>query len=401
MKFATSCIHVGQEPDPVTGATIPPVHFTTTYTLDAPGESKGFVYSRSANPTRVALEKCLTVLEEGAAATSFASGCAATMAILSTLRPGDSLIAFPDLYGGTYRIFEQISRPNGIDARYTKDTSVRAFEELIDPSTKLIWLETPTNPLLRLIDIAAIVDLAKSRGIAVAVDNTFATPLLQKPLTLGADYSIHSTTKYIGGHSDVIGGAVIVKDAALIEPILFYLKSAGGCPGPMDCYMTQRGIKTLPLRMRAHCENARAIAEHLVGHARVSEVIYPTLENHPDRSLADKQMSAGGGIVSILLDGGFEGASRFCKSTKLFSLAESLGGVESLVNHPARMTHASIPKDVHRQPGTIERRHRRCSRPYRRCRPSPRRQLNVPHGFALAHSVRPGRTLPGMSRRKM
>ncbi len=346
MKFATACIHVGQDPDPVTGATIPPVHFTTTYTLDAPGESKGFVYSRSANPTRVALEKCLAVLEGGTAASSFSSGCAATMAVLSTLRPGDSIVAYADLYGGTYRIFEKISRPGGIDARYSQGTSVADFEKLIDSSTKLIWLETPTNPLLRLIDIADVSKLAKSRGIAVAVDNTFATPALQQPLALGADYVVHSTTKYIGGHSDVIGGAVVVKDAALIDPILFYLKSAGGCPGPMDCYMTHRGIKTLPLRMRAHCANARAIAEHLVGKPGISSVIYPTLADHPDHALAETQMCGGGGIVSVLIDGDFNATSQFCKTTKLFSLAESLGGVESLINHPARMTHASIPKDV-------------------------------------------------------
>ncbi len=346
MKFATACIHVGQDPDPITGATIPPVHFTTTYTLDAPGEGKGFVYSRSANPTRIALEACLTTLENASAASSFSSGCAATMAVLSTLRPGDSIVAYADLYGGTYRIFENISRPNGINTKYAQGTGVADFEQLIDSTTKLIWLETPTNPLLRLIDIEAVSQLAKSRGIAVAVDNTFATPALQQPLSLGADYIVHSTTKYIAGHSDVIGGAVVVKDASLIEPILFYLKSAGGCPGPMDCYMTQRGIKTLPLRMRAHCANARAIAEYLSGRKGIASVLYPTLPDHPDRALAEKQMCGGGGIVSLLLDGGFDATSRFCKSTKLFSLAESLGGVESLINHPARMTHASIPKNV-------------------------------------------------------
>ncbi|GJM26907.1 MAG: cystathionine gamma-synthase [Phycisphaerae bacterium] len=346
MKFATTCIHVGQDPDPTTGATIPPVHFTTTYTLDAPGEGKGFVYSRSANPTRVALEKCLAALEGGAAASSFSSGCAATMAVLSILRPGDSIVAYADLYGGTYRIFENISRPGGINTKYAQGTSLADFENLIDTSTKLIWLETPTNPLLRLIDIEAVTKMAKSRGITVAVDNTFATPALQLPLALGADYVVHSTTKYIGGHSDVIGGAVIARDASQIEPILFYLKSAGGCPGPMDCYMTHRGIKTLPIRMRAHCENAHTIAQHLVGKPRIASVIYPALPEHPDHALAKKQMSSGGGIVSVLLDGGFDATSRFCQSTKLFSLAESLGGVESLVNHPARMTHASIPKDV-------------------------------------------------------
>ena len=268
------------------------------------------------------------------------------MAVLSTLRPGDSVVAYADLYGGTYRIFENISRPNGVDTRYAKGTSPADFESLIDASTKLIWLETPTNPLLRLIDIDAVTQLAKSRGIAVAVDNTFATPALQQPLSFGADYVVHSTTKYIGGHSDVIGGAVIVKDAKLIDPILFYLKSAGGCPGPMDCYMTHRGIKTLPIRMREHCANASAIARHLVGKRGIASVIYPMLEEHPDHQLAKKQMCGGGGIVSILLEGGFESTSRFCRSTKLFSLAESLGGVESLINHPARMTHASIPKDV-------------------------------------------------------
>lgn len=354
MNFATSAIHVGQEPDPVTGATIPPVHLTTTYTQDEPGRDKGYDYSRAANPTRHALERCLCALENGAAAKAFSSGCAATMAIFSTLGPGDSVVAYSDMYGGTYRILEQLFRPWGLNARYTDDPTADGFAAIMDKSTKLVWLETPTNPLLRVVDIQAIADAAHAQKALLAVDNTFATPALQQPITLGADYVVHSATKYLGGHSDVVGGAVVVGDEKLIDPIALYLKAAGGCPGPMDCYLTHRGIKTLALRMNAHSDNADAIARHLKGHPKLSQVIYPGLDDHPDHAVTSRQMRRAGGIVSIAMKGGRDAAFDFCRRVKIFACAESLGGVESLVNHPAIMTHASIPRDIREARGVTD-----------------------------------------------
>ena len=354
MRLATAAIHVGQDPDPITGATVPPIHVTSTYTQESPGVHKGFEYSRTANPTRIALEKCLAALEGGEAATAFPSGLAATTALLSTLAPGDSVVSYADLYGGTYRLMEQVFRHWGLDPRYTEDPDPAAFDALIDETTKLIWLETPTNPLLRVIDIAAVAEVARSRGIPLAVDNTFATPALQQPLDLGADYVVHSCTKYLGGHSDVIGGAVICKRAADSAPIAFYLNAAGACPGPFDAYLVHRGIKTLAVRMDAHCRNAAAIAEHLIGHERLEQVVYPQLLDHPDRAVAARQMSGGGGIVTVVFRGGFDAAKRFCERVKVFSLAESLGGVESLVNHPAIMTHASIPREVREARGVTD-----------------------------------------------
>lgn len=354
MRFATAAIHVGQEPDAVTGATVPPIHVTTTYTQESPGKHKGFEYSRSSNPTRVGLEKCLAALEDGAAARVFASGSAATASLFGMLRPGDSVVAYADLYGGTYRLLERMYRPWGLVPRFTESTATAAFDKLIDGTTKLVWLETPTNPLLRVLDIRAVADLCKSRGVPLAVDNTFATPALQRPIECGADYVVHSTTKYLGGHSDVVGGAVIVKDAARIESVQFHLNSGGACPGPFDCYLTHRGVKTLTLRMAAHSQNALALAERLVGHKRLESVTYPLLSQHPERELARRQMSGGGGIITIVCKDGFEGAKRFCERVKVFSLAESLGGVESLVNHPAIMTHASIPREVREARGITD-----------------------------------------------
>ncbi|MCB9850242.1 MAG: cystathionine gamma-synthase [Phycisphaerales bacterium] len=354
MRLATTAIHVGQDPDPVTGATVPPIHVTSTYTQESPGVHKGYEYSRTANPTRVALEKCLAAIEGGAAATAFPSGLAATTAMLATLRPGDSVVSYGDVYGGTYRLMETVFRPWGLDARFTDDPDPKAFDALIDKTTKLIWLETPTNPLLRVLDIKAIADVAHARGVRLAVDNTFATPALQQPLTLGADYVVHSSTKYLGGHSDVIGGAVICKQAEWAQPIAYYLNAAGSCPGPFDAYLTHRGIKTLKVRMDAHCQNAAAIAEHLMGHGALSKVIYPKLMNHPDHAIASRQMSGGGGIVTMEFKNGFAAAKSFCERVKVFSLAESLGGVESLVNHPAIMTHASIPKEIREARGVTD-----------------------------------------------
>ena len=354
MKLATAAIHVGQQPDPTTGATIPPVHLTTTYTQTEPGQDKGYDYSRAANPTRSALEQCLAAIEDGADARAFSSGCAATMAVLSTLRPGDTVAAYGDMYGGTYRILESVLGGWGLKTRYTDHATPEGFAAIMDESTRLVWLETPTNPMLRVVDIRAVADAAHRAGARLAVDNTFATPALQKPIALGADYVVHSLTKYLGGHSDVVGGAVVVADQTLIEPIAFYLKAAGGCPGPLDCYLTHRGIKTLALRMRAHCENADKVARHLEGHAALERVIYPGLTTHPDHALAARQMRGGGGIVSIALRGGKQAAFAFCRRVRVFACAESLGGVESLVNHPAIMTHASIPREVREARGITD-----------------------------------------------
>ncbi|MCH7526277.1 MAG: cystathionine gamma-synthase [Planctomycetes bacterium] len=354
MKFTTTAIHVGQDPDPSTGSTVPPIHLTTTYTQESPAKHKGYEYSRSANPTRDNLEAVLAALEGGQACAAFASGLAATNAVFHTLRPGDNVLAFGDVYGGTFRLLERVFKHWGLEARFTDDPDPESFKKLIDKHTKLLWIETPTNPLLRVLDIKALADVAHNSGAKMAVDNTFATPALQQPLALGADYVIHSTTKYIGGHSDVIGGAVIVKNAADLEPISFYQNAAGGIPGPFDVYLAHRGLKTLSIRMERHCRNAARLAEHLTGHAKLEHVIYPGLPNHPDHALTRKQMCAPGGMVSIVVKGGRDGAYRFCERTKLFSLAESLGGVESLVCHPAAMTHASIPREIREARGVTD-----------------------------------------------
>lgn len=378
-KFSTRAIHVGQEPDPVTGATVPPIHTTSTYTQESPGKHKGYEYSRSSNPTRVGLERCLASLEGGAKCASFASGSAATSCIFATLSPGDKVLAYSDVYGGTFRLLKRVWEGFGLVPVFNDQTSPASFANLVDAKTKLIWLETPTNPLLRCLDIAAISRIAKSVGAKLAVDNTFATPALQLPIEFGADYVVHSTTKYIGGHSDVIGGAVITRDEALMERLAFLQNAMGGVPGPFDCFLQQRGLKTLALRMERHSSNALKIAQHLQGHPKLEKVIYPFLPDHPDYELAKKQMSAGGGIVTIVFKdeshsdklparlgprysqgntesgaGARMSALRFCENVKVFSLAESLGGVESLVNHPAIMTHASIPKEIREARGITD-----------------------------------------------
>jgi cystathionine gamma-lyase len=343
--FATRAIHAGQDPDPATGATVVPIYATSTYTQEGPGKHKGYEYSRSGNPTRTALEKCLASLEGGERGLAFASGLAATTALLSVLRPGDEVVAAADLYGGTYRLLERVFKPWGLVSRYTEDASPAGFERLMTPATKLVWIETPTNPLLQLVDIAAIAEVAHRRGGLLAVDNTFASPYLQQPLQLGADLVVHSTTKYLGGHSDVVGGAVIGR-AELLGPIAFYQNAAGAVPGPFDAYLTLRGLKTLAVRMEKHCSNARHLAAWLVEQPQVERVYYPGLASHPGHALAKKQMRDYGGMVSMRLKGGTGAAKRFMTRTRLFSLAESLGGVESLLCHPATMTHASIPADI-------------------------------------------------------
>jgi cystathionine gamma-lyase len=343
--FSTRAIHAGQDADPATGATVVPIYATSTYTQAAPGQHKGYEYSRSGNPTRTALETCLAALEGGERGLAFASGLAATNAVFAQLRPGDEVVAAADLYGGTYRLLERVFKMWGLVARYTDDSSPAGFAKLVNAKTKLVWIETPTNPLLQILDIAALADVAHKAGAILAVDNTFASPYLQRPIELGADLVVHSTTKYLGGHSDVVGGAVIGRKD-LLQPIAFYQNAAGGVPGPFDAYLTLRGLKTLAVRMDRHCANARRLAEWLTAQAKVDRVYYPGLPAHPGHELARRQMRDFGGMISLRLKGGADAARRFLTRTKLFSLAESLGGVESLVCHPATMTHASIPVEI-------------------------------------------------------
>jgi cystathionine gamma-lyase len=345
LGFATRAIHAGQDADPATGATIVPIYATSTYTQAAPGQHKGYEYSRSGNPTRTALETCLAALEEGERGLAFASGLAATTAVLSTLHPGDEVAAAADLYGGTFRLLERVFKPWGLVAHYTDDPTPGGFAKIITSKTKLVWVETPTNPLLQLIDIAAVAELAHKAGALLAVDNTFASPYLQQPLKLGADLVVHSTTKYLGGHSDVVGGAVVGR-RDLLQNIAFYQNAAGGTPGPFDAWLTLRGIKTLAVRMEQHCKNARQLAEWLTAQPRVSKVYFPGLPGHAGHAVAKKQMRDFGGMLSVSIKGGKEAALRVLTRTRLFSLAESLGGVESLISHPATMTHASIPAEI-------------------------------------------------------
>lgn len=350
LGFATQAIHVGQPADPTTGATIVPIYATSTYTQAAPGKHKGYEYSRTGNPTRTALESCLAALEGGEAALAFASGLAATTGILMTLRPGDEVASLSDLYGGSFRLLERVFKPWGLVPRFTDDPSPAGFAKIMTPATKLVWVETPTNPLMQIVDIAAIAKLAHEKGAILAVDNTFASPYLQQPLKLGADLVMHSTTKYIGGHSDVVGGAVI-GSKALISSIAFYQNAAGGTPGPFDAWLTLRGLKTLAVRMERHSKNARELAKWLCEQPQVDKVFYPGLPNHPGHALAAKQMRDFGGMLSVRLKGDKDTVARVVSRTKLFSLAESLGGVESLISIPALMTHASIPADLRKARG--------------------------------------------------
>jgi cystathionine gamma-lyase len=348
--FATRAIHAGQDADPATGATVVPIYATSTYTQAAPGQHKGYEYSRTGNPTRAALESCLASLEGGERGLAFASGLAATAAVLSMLRPGDEVAAAADLYGGTYRILERVFQPWGLICRYTEDPGPAGFAKIVSAKTKLVWVETPTNPLLQIIDIAAIAELTHKAAALLAVDNTFASPYLQQPIKLGADLVVHSTTKYLGGHSDVVGGAVIGK-RDLLQPIAFYQNAAGGVPGPFDSWLVLRGIKTLSVRMERHCANARQLATWLTQQPGIARVYYPGLTSHPGHELAKRQMRDFGGMISINLKAGKDAALRLLTRAKLFSLAESLGGVESLISHPATMTHASIPAELRQARG--------------------------------------------------
>ncbi|MBA3791093.1 MAG: cystathionine gamma-synthase [Actinomycetota bacterium] len=355
MKFATRAIHVGQDADTATGATIVPIYQTSTYTQQAPGEHKGYEYSRTGNPTRAALEECMAALEGADHGLAFASGLAATTAVMSLLSPGDHVVAGDDLYGGTYRLFDKVLREgNRIDFDYVDSTDTASVEEALRPETKMLWIETPTNPMLTLSDIRKLSEMAHERGAVVAVDNTFASPYFQRPLELGADIVVHSTTKYMGGHSDVIGGAVMTSDEGFRERISFYQNAAGGVPGPFDSWIVLRGLKTLAVRMRQHEENALAIAGFLEDHPQVATVNYPGLLSHPQHELAKRQMSGFSGMVSFTLKGGAEAAYAAVQKTKLFSFAESLGGVESLITHPATMTHAAIPKEQREARGVTD-----------------------------------------------
>ena len=341
----TRAIHAGQSPDPSTGAVMPPIYATSTYAQSSPGVHQGFEYSRTHNPTRFAYERCVAGLEGGTRGFAFASGLAATSTILESLDTGSHVVCMDDVYGGTFRLFERVRRRSaGLDFSFVDLTDPAAFEAAIRPNTRMVWVETPTNPMLKIVDLQAVSAIAKKHGLRMVVDNTFASPILQRPLEHGADIVMHSATKYLNGHSDMVGGMVVVgDDTELAEQLAFLQNSVGAVQGPFDSFLALRGLKTLHLRMKAHCENAQALAEWLSTHAAVEQVIYPGLTAHPHHALAARQMDGFGGIVSVRIKGGYAGAQRFCERTELFTLAESLGGVESLVNHPAVMTHASVP----------------------------------------------------------
>ena len=351
MKFETRAIHDGQPPDPVTGAVTIPVYQTSTYEQDAIGKPRGYEYSRTGNPTRAALEQALASLEGGKHGLAFASGVAATTAVLNLLSPGDHVLAGSDLYGGTYRLLEKIFRRWGVDTTYAQTDDATQFAGAVRENTKLIWIETPTNPLLHVADIRAIADAVKGRGIRFVVDNTFASPALQRPLELGADIVVHSTTKYIGGHSDLIGGAVVTSDDEAFTAIKMYQNAAGAIPGPWDCWLALRGLKTLAIRMERHSRNAEELALFLREHPAVEHVYYPGFPDHPGYSIARRQMSGFGGMVSAELKGGYEAVQAFVSKLKVFFLAESLGGVESLVCYPPKKTHASFPSDERKKRG--------------------------------------------------
>jgi len=343
----TLAIHAGQSPDPSTGAVMTPIYATSTYVQASPGVHQGYEYSRSHNPTRFAYERCVAALEGGTRGFAFASGLAATSTLLELLDSGSHVVCMDDVYGGTYRLFERVRRRSaGLDFSFVDLADDTAFDAAIRPETRMVWIETPTNPTLKLVDIAAVAAKARARGLIVVVDNTFCSPMLQKPLALGAHIVMHSATKYLNGHSDIVGGMVVVgDDAALAEQMAFLQNAVGGVQGPFDSFLALRGLKTLHLRMKAHCENAQVIAEWLEKHPKVERVAYPGLASHPQHALASRQMQGYGGMVSVWLKGGFEAAKGFMEKLELFACAESLGGVESLANHPAVMTHASVPAE--------------------------------------------------------
>lgn len=355
MEFATRAIHAGQEPDPVTGAIMTPIYQTSTYVQESPGKHKGYAYARGKNPTRTALEQCIASLENARHGLCFSSGMGASDAIIKLLNPGDEVIATYDLYGGSYRMFMQVFARMGIKFHFTDMAIAENMIPLINRNTKMLWVETPTNPMMNIIDIEACAQIAKKNNLLLTVDNTFASPYLQNPLNLGADMVMHSVTKYLGGHSDVVMGAVCTNDDKLHEKLAFIHNACGATPGPMDSFLVLRGIKTLHVRMERHCSNGKAIANFLRSHSKVDKVYWPGFEDHPNHAIAKKQMRDFGGMISFTLKGNkLEEAFHLASKTKVFSLAESLGGVESLIGHPATMTHASIPKAEREKAGVTD-----------------------------------------------
>ncbi len=352
-RFGTRVIHAGQTPDPSTGAIMPPIYATSTYVQESPGVHKGYEYSRSQNPTRMAYERCIADLESGTAGFAFASGMAATATILELLDSGSHVVAIDDLYGGSYRLFENVRRDSaGLTFSFVDLTAADALEAAIRPETRMIWVESPTNPLLKVVNLEAIARLGRARGILTCCDNTFATPWVQRPLELGFDLVMHSATKYLNGHSDMVGGVAVVGDRPETAERLGYLQNAvGGIQGPFDSFLALRGLKTLALRMERHCSNAEAVARYLEDHPKIERVFYPGLESHPQHALAGQQMRAFGGMVTAVIAGGLDAARRFLERLDFFAVAESLGGVESLIEHPAIMTHASLPEDKREELG--------------------------------------------------
>lgn len=351
MRFDTLAIHAGQEPDPSTGAIMTPVYLSSTYVQDGPGEHKGYEYSRTQNPTRQALQDCLAALEGAKYGAAFASGLAGTDMLMHMLEVGDHVIVSDDVYGGSFRIFDKVFKRSGLTFSYVDLSKPENFEAAITPKTKMVWLETPTNPMLKLIDLGRIAEIAKKRGILSVADNTFMTPYFQKPLSLGFDVVVHSTTKYLNGHSDVVGGFVCTSRDDIAERMYFLQNAVGGVSGAFDSFLVLRGVKTLHVRMDRHAQNAMKVAQYLATHKQVKRVIYPGLETHPQHALARQQMTGFGGMVSVDIHGGLEAARTFLKAVKVFACAESLGGVESLIEHPAIMTHASVPKETREKLG--------------------------------------------------
>jgi len=351
LGFETLAIHAGQSPDPTTGAVMTPIYQTSTYVQKSPGEHTGYEYSRTGNPTRTAYEACVAALEKAKHGLAFSSGCAATDTIMHTLSAGDHVVSCDDVYGGTFRLFDKVHRRHGLDFAFVDLSDLEKAKNAIKPNTKIIWMESPTNPMLKVLDIKKLCALAKERGITTVVDNTFMSPYFQKPLELGADIVVHSVTKYMNGHSDVVGGMILTNSDEMREKLAFIQNSAGAVPGPMDCFLVMRGIKTLPIRMQRHAENAIEIARMLESHPKVERVIYPGLESHPQYTIAKEQMSGFGGMITFFLKGGLAESKTFLESVQVFTLAESLGGVESLIEHPAIMTHASIPFETRQELG--------------------------------------------------
>jgi len=344
-KFETKAIHVGQPPDAGSGAIMTPITLSTTYIQESPGVHKGYDYSRADNPTREAYEKCLASLENAKYGLAFSSGCAATTTLVMMLKAGDHVVCSDDVYGGTFRLFDKVIQDKGIEFTYVDLTKIDAFKAALRPNTKMVWIETPTNPLLKVVDIQKITEITNKKKIITVVDNTFMSPYFQNPIDLGADVAYHSTTKYIGGHSDVIGGAIATNSTEIFEKMKFLQKSIGAVPSPFDCYLSMRSLKTLAVRMQAHQKNALTVASFLEDHPKIEKVIYPGLKSHPQHAIAKKQMHGFGGMMSVVLKGNLKSAKKFLENVKIFSLAESLGGVESLIEHPAIMTHASVPPE--------------------------------------------------------